>query len=343
MSVGLSTDAARRALCENRCMSEAGADHARRSTARELAHGAPPLTLTLPGYDRMLGTDVVSVPLEPARFANGELVVRLPQAVAGRACVLVGSVSPPEERLATLLLAADTLKRHGAAHIEAVLPYLAYARQDRLEPQASLACAWVGRVLKASGVDTVLTVDVHSDEAVRLLGLPLRSLSPSSVLAEALRDVDAAAVIAAPDEGARGRAAELAAALGPGHPCLWLRKRRTRAGVGHISLHGEVRPSAVVVDDILDTGGTLISCCRELRRRGARTIDIAVAHGLFTGDGWRELQGLARTIHVTDTVPEARSFAGGHVQVHPVAAVLQAALTDLEEAHARHEGGAPVP
>lgn len=325
--VCLSTDASRLALCENRRVSEGGADRTQRDGAtRKPTHGRAPVILTLPGFDRILGTEVESVALQPARFANRELVVRLPRPVAGRTCVLVGSVAPPEERLATLLLAADTLKRHGAVHIEAVVPYLAYARQDRLEPQTSLACAWLGRMLEASGVDAVLTVDVHSDEAVRLLGLPVCSLSPAAVLADALRDDDDAAVIVAPDEGARGRAGELAAALRADHPCIWLRKRRTRTGVGHVSLHGEVRPSAVVVDDILDTGGTLISCCHELRRRGAHTIDIAVTHGLFTGEGWRELLGLARTIHVTDTVPEAHALASTAVQVHPVAPLLRAAL-----------------
>ena len=320
--VCLNTDAERHAPCENRRVSDGGADRTQRDTT---THGRAPVILTLPGFDHVLGTDLASVTLQPVRFPNGELVVRLPRPVAGRACVLVGSVSPPEDRLAALLLAADTLKRHGATHVEAALPYLAYARQDRLEPQTSLACAWLGRVLKASGIDTVLTVDVHSDEAVGLLGLPVRSLSPAAVLADALRDADDA-VIVAPDEGARARAEELAAALGVRHPCVWLRKRRTRGGVEHVSLHGQVRPSAVVVDDILDTGGTLISCCRELRRRGARTIDIAVTHGLFTGDRWRELLGLARAIHVTDTVPEARSHASASVLVHPVAAVLAPAV-----------------
>jgi ribose-phosphate pyrophosphokinase len=289
---------------------------------RELARCRTPVVLALPGFDRILGTGVDAVALEPARFPNGELVVRLPQPVAGRACVLVGSVSPPEERLATLLLAADTLKRHGAVHVQAVLPYLAYARQDRLEAQTSLACAWLGRTLAASGVDALLTVDPHSDAAIRLLGLPVRSLPAAAVLADALRDADGDAVIVAPDEGAIRRAGELAAALGAGHSRAWLRKRRTPAGVAHASLHGQVRASAIVVDDILDTGGTLISCCQELRRRGARTIDIAVTHGLFTGDRWRELLDLARTIHVTDTVPEASSHASASVHVHPIAAVL---------------------
>jgi ribose-phosphate pyrophosphokinase len=201
----------------------------------------------------------------------------------------------------------------------------------------------LGRVLGASGVDAVLTVDVHSDRAVELLGIPVRSLSPAGVLAEALGDLDDAAVIVAPDEGARGRARELASALGAGHPCVWLQKRRTRTGVAHVSLHGEVGPSAIVVDDILDTGGTLISCCRELRRRGAHTLDIAVTHGLFTGDGWHELLGMARTIHVTDTVPGAHAHAGTRIQLHRVAPLLRAALAGPGGGPGRRSAGSPVP
>jgi ribose-phosphate pyrophosphokinase len=284
------------------------------------------MVLTLPGFDQILGPGLDSHALEPARFANGELVIRLPQAVAGRACALVGSVAPPEQRLVTLLLAADTLKRHGAVHVSAVLPYLAYARQDQPDPQTSLACAWLGRALAASGVDELITVDVHSDEAVRLLGLPVRSLSPAPVLAKAVGRVDADVVIVAPDEGALERAGELASALGIERRVSWLRKRRTPAGIVHAALHGEARGRAVVVDDILDTGGTLISCCHELRRSGVDTIDIAVTHGLFTGDAWRELLALARVIHVTDTVPDVHAQAGASIEVHPVGSLLAPAL-----------------
>jgi ribose-phosphate pyrophosphokinase len=281
----------------------------------------PPLLLTMPGFDHAVesggaGLEVAAV--EPERFANGELVLRLPRPAAGRACILIGTATPPEHRLVTFLLAADTLTRHGAASVRAVLPYLAYTRQDRPEDQTSLACAWLGALLRASGVDDVLTVDVHSGEAARLVGVPVSSLSSAALLASAL-DVHNAAVVVAPDHGARARARELADALGSGHRVAWLEKRRTAEGVVHTALHGELGPRAVVVDDILDTGGTLVSCCRELRRHGVQTIDIAVTHGLFTGEAWRELLELARTIHVTDTVPEAAARATARIVVHRIA------------------------
>lgn len=291
----------------------------------------PPLLLTMPGFDHAVesghpGLEIAAV--DPERFANGELVLRLPQPATGRRCILVGSVTPPDHRLVTLLLTADTLKRHGAARVRAVLPYLAYARQDRPEPQTSLACAWLGGLLRASGVDDVLTVDVHSGEAARLIGIPLSSLSSAALLASVL-DVHDAAVVVAPDRGACARARELADALGSGHRVAWLDKRRTPEGVVHTALHGELGPHAVIVDDILDTGGTLVSCCRELRRHGVQTIDIAVTHGLFTGEVWRELLELAQTIHVTDTVPEVAERATARIVVHRIAPWLTPACIRL--------------
>jgi ribose-phosphate pyrophosphokinase len=90
---------------------------------------------------------------------------------------------------------------------------------------------------------------------------------------------------------------------------------------------GELSERAIVVDDILDTGGTLVSCCRELRARGVQEITIAVTHGLFTGWGWRGLAGLeVRAIHVTDSVPSARRLESDLVRVHSVAPLLVKAL-----------------
>ena len=302
--------------------------HNRKLPATIGGNMTPPLLLTMPGFDHAVesghpGLEIAAV--EPERFANGELVLRQPQPAAGRRCTLVGSVTPPEHRLVTLLLTADTLKRHGAAHVSAVLPYLAYARQDRTEPQTSLACAWLGRLLHASGVDDVLTVDIHSAEAARLLALPVTSLSSAALLAPVL-DVHDAAVVVAPDQGAYARARELADAFGSGHQVARLDKRSTPEGVMHTALRGELARHAVIVDDILDTGGTLVSCCRELRGRGVKTIDIAVTHGLFTGEAWRELLALAQTIHVTDTVPEVATHATDRIVVHRIAPWLTPVL-----------------
>jgi ribose-phosphate pyrophosphokinase len=241
---------------------------------------------------------------------------------------LLGTAAPPADQLVSLLLAADSLVRHGARSVRAVMPYLAYARQDRLEPRRSLAAAWLGTVLAASGVEDVVTIDVHSQAARDLIGLPVTSLSPAALFARELAGlITTETVVVAPDHGAIERSRALADMLGVDRPVVWLDKERGPGGVAHRRLVGELSEQAIVVDDILDTGGTLVSCCRELRARGVRETTIAVTHGLFTGWGWRGLAELeVRAIHVSDSVPSARRLESDLVRVHSVGPLLAEAL-----------------
>ncbi|HET8979359.1 MAG TPA: phosphoribosyltransferase family protein, partial [Solirubrobacteraceae bacterium] len=118
----------------------------------------------------------------------------------------------------------------------------------------------------------------------------------------------------APDEGALPRATAVARAAGSDQPIVWARKRRTPAGIEHLGLEGAPARRAVVVDDILDTGATLVSCCAQLRRAGTREIAVVVTHGLFTGDRWRALwaEGV-QEVWATDTVVSRRRPPQTHV------------------------------
>lgn len=247
------------------------------------------------------------------RFANGELHVELSADVAGADCVLTGSISPPESRLASYLLTADTLHKDGARSVTALLPYLAYARQDHDEPRRSAAAAWTGRLLQASGVDRVVCVDVHSRAVQDAYPVPLESLSPAAVLAAEVPSPGAGdVVVVSPDAGGERRAADVAAAAGIGRPVAVFEKRRSADGIEHTGMRGELAPHAVVVDDILDTGRTLISCCLELRGAGVERVSVLVTHGLFTGLLWQRLwDGLADRVCVTDTVPHPRGLPAG--------------------------------
>jgi ribose-phosphate pyrophosphokinase len=177
----------------------------------------------------------------------------------------------------------------------------------------------------ASGIDDVVCVDVHSDQAAEVLGLRVSSLSPAGLLADALPEAWREATFVAPDEGALGRCSALAQAAGVESPIVWARKRRTPSGVEHLGLVGSPGSRAVVVDDILDTGATLVSCCRALRDAGVRQIGVLVTHGLFTGQCWRALlsEGVEE-IWITDTVLARRRPPQAHVV--SVAALLAPAL-----------------
>lgn len=104
-----------------------------------------------------------------ARFPNQELHASVQNRVANEACLILGTIAPPDEQMLTLLLLSHTLKKEGARTITTLLPYLAYARHEKPEEGASLATAWVGVLLQASGIDDVITIDVHTPAAVRRL------------------------------------------------------------------------------------------------------------------------------------------------------------------------------
>ena len=242
------------------------------------------------------------------RFPNHEVHAVIQTEVANEECLILGTIAPPDEQLLSTLLLSHTLKKEGAHTIIALLPYLAYARDDKLKAGQSLATAWVGALLQTSGVDEVITVDVHSSIVQRLFPVPVVSLSPAGIFAQEIARLSLLnATIVAPDEGARDRCQEVARAAGMTAEVVVLEKRRTREGVIHVSISGQVEQQAVIVDDILDTGGTLVSCCEQLQRRGVRDITILVTHGLFTGTLWQKLWTLGvKRIYCTDTVPPAQ-------------------------------------
>jgi ribose-phosphate pyrophosphokinase len=243
---------------------------------------------------------------QTSRFENGELHIDLQTKVTGEHCLILGSLAPPDEHFLSALLLAHTLKKEGANQVTALFPYLAYTRHDRVRPGQSLATAWAGALAGASGIDQVMTVDVHSPETNRLFPIPVVSLSPAQVLADALHQYRlTGATIIAPDSGAIARCEAVKAAAGMASgETPYFEKHRTETGIIHTGLTGQVGRQAVLVDDILDTGATLVSACERLAEADLEEIHIMVTHGLFTGEGWKRLSQLGvKRIFCTDSVP----------------------------------------
>lgn len=241
-----------------------------------------------------------------ARFENGEIYIQVETAVRTETCIVLGSIAPPDEQLLSTLLLAHTLKKEGAGRVTGLFPYLGYARHDKDKPGESLAAAWTGAIGAASGLDGVITIDVHSERAKQLFRIPVVSLSPAAVFAEALKRFGLpGSTIVAPDEGAIGRCEAVQSGAGiPSGRVPYFKKQRTATGVTHVGPIGEVGRQAVIVDDILDTGGTLLSACEKLVEAGAEEINVMVTHGLFTGERWKQLWGLGvKRIFCTDSVP----------------------------------------
>ena len=311
-----------------------------------------PVVFCLPGHWPLVadtaggrGSPSTIVPCSPERFSNGELYLRLEAPAAGRVCGVLGSLAPPDEQALSVLLAAHTLHREGAERVIALLPYLGYARQDRSDPGQSLGAAFMGDLLRAAHVERVITVDVHCRRAATCLPMPLDSLSPARLFAEVLHgEATGQLSVVAPDEGALDRCEAVRRAAGLDTPVAYLRKRRDAGGVAHGALVGTVLRRVAIVDDILDTGETLLSACAHLRRAGVRDIVVFATHGLFTGERWQELPALGvRRIYTTDSVPTAAQRGGEFVEVLPVGEMIVDAFAAIAlQRPAGLPGAAPI-
>ena len=267
------------------------------------------------------------------RYADQELHASIEASVSGEDCVIVGTIAPPDERLLSVLLLAETLKKEGADKITALLPYLAYSRQDKDKSGESLGTAWVGALLKSSGIDQVLTVDVHSERDKQLFPIPLISLSTDSLFADVIQRHNLQdATIVAPDNGAIGRCEAVKRAAGmPSGATPYFEKKRTDQGIIHRGPVGAVGPKVVIIDDMIDTGGTLVSACEKLRATGAQEIYILVTHGLFTGTSWMHVWSLGvKQIFCTDTVPLPPGIEVGKILVVSIAPMIRQALNNYQ-------------
>lgn len=258
------------------------------------------------------------------RFPNQELQVSVRTKVKGKKCIIIGGTASLDDELFKFLLLSHTLKIEGAQEIIAFIPYLSYSRQDKKEAGKSLAALWLGEALRASGVNKVITIDIHSPLAKILFPIPLISFSAEKIFAKAIAKYPLDKItLVAPDEGAIKRCVSLGKILGISKNIAYFKKKRTSRGVIISLLHGKVSRQAIVVDDILDTGETLVGACKKLRQEGAREITILITHGLFTGKIWEKLWPLGvRRIYCTDSVPETKKFASEKIVILPLGHIL---------------------
>jgi ribose-phosphate pyrophosphokinase len=268
-----------------------------------------------------------------ARYGNQEWHALLRTRVSGEHCLILGSIAPPDEQLLSFLLLGHTLRKEGAHKLTALLPYFAYSRQDKDKPGESLGTAWIGLLLRSSGFDEVYTVDVHSERDKALCPVPIVSLSAAGIVAEAIHTYGLGdATIVAPDNGAIARCeAVKRAAKMPATRTPFFEKKRTESGIIHQGPFGEVGARAVIIDDMLDTGATLVSACQKLAEVNVQEIYVLVTHGLFTGTAWKQLWSLrVRRIFCTDTVPLSADIdATTNITVLSVAPLLQDRLASV--------------
>src|SRR4030042_6192488 len=274
--------------------------------------------------------------IEICNVADGETRVQINENVRGRAVFFVQPTCPPDinNALVELLMAIDALRRSSASEIVAVVPYFGYARQYRKDrPRVPISAKLIASILEASGVDRVVCIDLHSDQIQGFFNIPVDNLYSSYVLIPVIRKLfKNNCMVIAPDVGGTVRARAYASRLKM--PLGIVDKRRdpnvpNRAEALHVI--GEVAGKRVViVDDMIDTAGTLVEAAKVLKKAGAAQVFAAAAHGLFSGEALKRIEeSEIEQVLVTDTIPDRDNSK--KIKVVSVAPLLAEAIKRITQ------------
>ena len=244
--------------------------------------------------------------MNTTRFSDGEFAVSFEESVRGCDVFLVQSTFPNSDNLMELLLMIDAAKRASAKSIIAVVPYFGWARQDRKDkPRVSIAAKLVSDLLTTAGIDRLITMDLHADQIQGFFNVPVDHLYSSSVFVpyiESLKLEDM--VIASPDVGGAKRANGYAKYF---HcPLVLCHKQRMKANVvANMTIIGDVVDKDVVlVDDMIDTAGTICKAADLMREKGARSVRCLSSHALMSGPAVERVNASAlEEVIFTDSIP----------------------------------------
>ena len=243
-------------------------------------------------------------------FADGETLVELGESVRGKSIYVIQSTSKPvNESLMELLICLDALKRSSAGEVTCIIPYFGYARQDRKAlPRQPITAKLVASLLETAGADRVVTFDLHAAQIQGFFNCPVDDLTAVPMMGQYFRrkhlDPDDIVVVS-PDHGGVKRARNLAEMLEC--PIAIIDKRRPRANVCEAcNIIGDVEgKDVIIVDDIIDTGGSLIAASNILKEHGAKDIYVCVSHGIFSHNAFTRIQdSMIKEVVVTNTIAQ---------------------------------------
>ena len=281
-----------------------------------------------------LGIDVLKTTAYD--FANGEIYVRYTESVRGAdAFVLQTHAGEINKAIMEQLIMIDALKRASARSITAVIPFLGYSRQDKKhQGREPISCRLVFDLFKTAGADRIMSVDLHAAQSQGFFDGPVDHLIAMPVLVDYIRDrfeghLDNVAVVS-PDAGRIRVAEQWAARLGGG-PLAFVHKTRDITRPNHAVANrvvGDVDgKDCVLVDDLIDTGGTISEACKVLQAAGAKSVTVVATHGLFSGPAIDRLKACgAREVVVTDTVPIADEKRWPGLTVLSISPLLASAI-----------------
>ena len=246
------------------------------------------------------------------KFSDGEFAVSYEQSIRGRHVFLVQSTFPTSDNFMELLLMIDAAKRASAKSITAVIPYFGWARQDRKDkPRVSIGAKMVADILSAVGIDRLITMDLHADQIQGFFDVPVDHLYASGVLLPYIQSLNLDnIVIASPDVGGSKRANTYAKYLGC--PLVLCNKTRLKANVVEsIQVIGDVKDKNVVlIDDIVDTAGTITMAADIMKQAGAKTVRACASHCVMSGPASERVQESSlEELVFTDSIPYSKRCA----------------------------------
>tara|TARA_B100001123_G_scaffold265313_1_gene295411 strand:- start:1042 stop:1974 length:933 start_codon:yes stop_codon:yes gene_type:complete len=250
------------------------------------------------------------------KFYDGEIYIEINENIRGNSIFVIQSVSSPaNDNLMELLLCIDALKRSSAKNITAVIPYFGYARQDRkVVPRTSISAKLVSNLITKAGADRVVTIDLHAGQIQGFFDIPVDNLFATPIFARHIkRKIKSKNLICvAPDVGGTERARALGKLLKAGLAII--DKRRPAPGKSEVmNVVGYVKgKTCIIVDDIIDSGGTIVNASNALIERGAKEVHVYVTHGVLSGNAVTKIKNSKiKKLIITDTIDNSDRVKGG--------------------------------
>ena len=266
------------------------------------------------------------------KFADGEIYIEINENIRGNSIFLIQSISSPaNDNLMELLLCIDALKRSSAKNITAVIPYFGYARQDRkVAPRTSISAKLVSNLITKAGANRIVTVDLHAGQIQGFFDIPVDNLFATPIFARHIKKnlKRNNLICVAPDVGGVERTRALARKLDIGIAII--DKRRPSPGKSQVmNVIGNVKnKTCIIVDDIIDSGGTIVNAAKALIERGAGEVHVYITHGVLSGEAVEKIRkSKIKNMVVTDTIDNSHKIKKTkNIEVLPISNLLGEAI-----------------
>jgi ribose-phosphate pyrophosphokinase len=275
--------------------------------------------------------------IERKKFSDGEIFVQIKENVRGSDVFVVQSTNPPAENFIELLLIIDALRRSSTGRITAVIPYFGYGRQEKKDkPRVPISAKLFANLLEKAGADRILTVDLHASQIAGFFDIPVDHLFAAPVMIKHIKNLKLSykeTVIISPDVGRVEAARAIAKKISNNIPIAIVDKRRPKPNHCEVvNIIGDIKNKiAIIIDDIVDTAGTLTEAADEIKKQGAMSVYAYITHPVLSGDAIKKIASSALDkLVVTDTIPLGNKN-NKKIEVVSIAGLLSEAIIRIHK------------